>query len=122
MRIGRSYIEPDGSIMNGDDHKWSGDPSLLTDGGWHGLKSESTIKKRACPEEGSVRVVEDIENTPKCVCTLEVIDLTYSSPNPPVDVDSRSRSLQFDSSSVIDYGSGDEREVSSELSVQIVTY
>jgi len=40
---------------------------------------------------------------------LEVIDLTYSSPNPQVDVDSRSCSPQFDSSSVIDYGSGDER-------------
>ena len=43
---GRAYIEPDGSISDGDDHIWSGDHNILKGGGeWQKTFNEAEMAK-----------------------------------------------------------------------------
>ena len=140
-----NYIEPDseseGAVTNGDDHKWSGNPSILEDGGgWEALAvttstskrlransaqnhSEHPSNKRTRRQDTQAPASAVPENIPENAAqTLganhnhDVIDLTLSSPMPsphPSQVPAPVESeAGFSDSSGFDYGTDDEHEVS----------
>ena len=135
---GRAYIEPDGSISDGDDHIWSGDHNILKGGGgWQKTFDEAEMVKvlgKHQRESSDITTInpqlppqpeQEMKSTTETQTAfnlVETIDLTMSSPpasekdesmiveDEPLYISSNTVSR---SSSPIEYGSGDEEEVGS---------
>ena len=123
-----AYIEPDGTISDGDDHIWSGDCNILKGGGgWQktfdavemnkvlGKRKQEDSQKQEMPP-----TVKTMTQTGLDLDLVETIDLTMSS-SPAPEEDSMivedepfctSSNVVSGSSSPVEYGSEDEEEVS----------
>lgn len=119
------YIEPDGSITDGDDHVWSGDKSVLRgDGGWRDvqlagakpadlLHSQTLLGKRQHQEN-----MISAGNSNKRSRTSEIIDLTSSSPPSVMSADMYSDTPAMQ----VNCQSDEEDEVSTFILITINQY
>ena len=119
-------LASDDGTTDGDDHIWSGDRDILKGGGgWRDLEQQasqppSVLGKRAHhgqdghfgDDQGST------QGQTKRARTSEVIDLTQSSPAPE-DAKVVEMLVDHQSSSPIDYGSGDEHDVSPAIDMSV---
>lgn len=130
-----AYIEPDGSITDGDDHIWSGDRDVLKGGGgWRQAFTDAEVervlgKRRRSStdiaEKPRLRVPQEPQDAVAVAppSATEVIDLTMdSSPEPDFGMDEKGDTDTVDdmgstqrSSSPIEYGSEGEEEVSENI-------
>jgi hypothetical protein len=123
-----AYIEPDGSISDGDDHIWSGDCNILKGGsGWRktfdAVEMNKVLGKRKREDSQKQEMpptVKTMTQTGLDLDLVETIDLTMSS-SPALEEDSMivedepfctSSNVVSGSSSPVEYGSEDEEEVS----------
>lgn len=112
-----AYLEPDGSITDGDDNVWSGNTRILEGGGgWEALvtkrmadqldsdsDTDSGTSRKRVRLSGKNKHMED-SPPPTTTSSNDVIDLTMSSPAPESDP-------ADDTSSTFEYGFGNEDEV-----------
>jgi hypothetical protein len=127
-----TYLEVDGSITDGDDHVWLGDPNVIGGAGdWKSILSSSNIAKalgkqerhednqqrehfwkrldNLASETNANQLVPDSDSEMAKVEEADVINLLIFKSPPPID----SAMIEIPrSSSPIAYGSGDEDEVS----------
>jgi hypothetical protein len=110
------YEASNGGITDGDDHIWSGDQNVLKGGGgWRDL-DENILQPQHVLGKHALEDDTRLATGGKRARTSEVIDLTHSSPAPEdAQEDEEMLVDQQQSSSPIDYGSGDENEVSSTI-------
>ncbi|KAG6806274.1 hypothetical protein H0H92_011959, partial [Tricholoma furcatifolium] len=124
----------DGGITDGDDHEWKGDSDVLMGGGgWKALQnrrdtgrtitSKGGLQKRSWERNNTEM---DSESQSKRARTCDIIDLTNVSPSPeaedpidltnlpptPINPAAFEDSLHARSSSLFEYGSDDENQVS----------
>ncbi|KAG6871056.1 hypothetical protein C0995_008729, partial [Termitomyces sp. Mi166 len=116
-----TFNDFNGSITDGNDHIWSGDQDILHGGGgWHQLAGSFGVlgKRRTVALDQDldmhaknlveVSQASSLKKRPHTI-DLEFIDLTYSSPPPEITKETTDSPLC--SSSLIQYGSGDEQEL-----------
>ena len=115
-------LNPDeGNVIDGDDHLWYGDKETLNGGGgWRDMdatqgrdpsgkwaRDNHDMEMQAGGSSASEGIPEA-----KQACTMEYIDLTAFSPPPETLQAASSANDTPQSSSLIEYGSTDEDEVS----------